>query len=410
MKLPLFFLLSFLFSSTLSAQFGLYQIENGKKEVNIPFKYENGFIVVDILLDGVLPLKFIFDTGAEYTILAKREFTDILGISYEREFKIVGSDLGTVLTAHLAKSLQMKIGKMTVHNQHILVLEDNYLNFEELVGIKIDGILGADFFKNFVVTFDFKQRIINLKEPLNFKSAPKGFQEYPIEVNGNKIYLNMETYLDPEDTKALTLKLLVDTGASLPLLIHTNSDPNVRLPENLILGNIGVGLGGRLNGYLGRIKECKFATFTFKNVITSFQEIKVDKDSSILNNRNGILGNIILDRFTFIIDYHRKKMHFKPNKRYDDNFLFDRSGLSLAAGGNQLDQFTIQYVIKGSPADLAGLQPGDELKSVNRIPVKFFTLRDLSHKFQKRVGKKYRLKIKRNDEKMFFIFRLKDII
>ena len=129
-----------------------------------------------------------------------------------------------------------------------------------------------------------------------------------------------------------------------------------------------------------------------------------------MNNRNGILGNSILDRFTFIIDYHREKIYFKPNKRYKDNFLYDRSGLSLAAGGKHLDQFTIQYVIKGSPADLVGLRPGDKVISINRIPARFFSLKDISNKFQKREGKKIRLKIQRNSEKMIFVFRLKDII
>lgn len=410
LRITLCFLLLFAFASLLLAQQSLYFIENGKKEVDIPFKYENGFIVVDIILEGRLPLKFIFDTGAEYSILAKREFTDVLGVNYEREFNLIGADLSTVLKAYLAKSLRLKMSNLTVLNQHILVLEDNYLNFEELTGTRIDGIIGADLFKNFVVTLDFKRQIINLKEPIQFKKPGKEFKEMPIELSGNKIYINAKTYFGPDDKEGLLLKLLLDTGASLPILIHTNTNPSIQLPENLILGNIGVGLGGRLSGYMGRLKECSFSDFTFKNVITSFQEIRIDKDSSVLNKRNGILGNIILDRFTFIIDYHRQKIYFKPNKRYNDRFLFDRSGLSLAAGGERLDQFTVQYVIKGSPADLAGLQPGDKVKSINRIPTNFFSLKDLSDKFQKREGKRFRLKIRRNGEKMVFIFRLKDII
>ena len=92
-RIAFLFLIFFSFNSVLSAQQSLYIIEKGKKDVDIPFKYENGFIVVNLIINGVLPLKFIFDTGAEYTILAKREFTDVLGVNYEREFNLIGADL-----------------------------------------------------------------------------------------------------------------------------------------------------------------------------------------------------------------------------------------------------------------------------------------------------------------------------
>ena len=66
------------FSNELKGQFTTYHENGNGEKVEIPFEYINGFIVVDIIFEKVLPLKFILDTGAENTILLKRTYTDLL--------------------------------------------------------------------------------------------------------------------------------------------------------------------------------------------------------------------------------------------------------------------------------------------------------------------------------------------
>ena len=50
-----------------------------KKPIELPFEYHNNFIVLNVRMSG-LPMKFIVDTGAEHTIIMKREITDMLGM------------------------------------------------------------------------------------------------------------------------------------------------------------------------------------------------------------------------------------------------------------------------------------------------------------------------------------------
>ena len=63
-----------------NAQTGFY-LTNGKKRADIPFEFVNNFIVITLNFNGKLPLRFIYDTGAEHTILNKREIGDFLGLS-----------------------------------------------------------------------------------------------------------------------------------------------------------------------------------------------------------------------------------------------------------------------------------------------------------------------------------------
>ncbi|MEN9415281.1 MAG: hypothetical protein RLZ62_1585, partial [Bacteroidota bacterium] len=72
-----------------------------------PFEYVNNFIVVTVTLNGTIPLKMIFDTGAEHTVLCRRELSDLLGIRYEREFRLLGADMKTELIAYLARNVRL---------------------------------------------------------------------------------------------------------------------------------------------------------------------------------------------------------------------------------------------------------------------------------------------------------------
>ena len=79
------------------------------KRIELPFVIENDFMVISILLDNVLPLRFIIDTGAENTILLEKEITDMLGVTYRRTFQIRGADVENSLTAYLATGIDLRI-------------------------------------------------------------------------------------------------------------------------------------------------------------------------------------------------------------------------------------------------------------------------------------------------------------
>ncbi|MEZ4892713.1 MAG: hypothetical protein R2778_06810 [Saprospiraceae bacterium] len=73
------------------------------QQVDIPFDFVNNFIIVNLVINNTLTLRMIFDTGAEHTILSKREISDVLNVPYEREFRLMGADLKTEIVAYLAE-------------------------------------------------------------------------------------------------------------------------------------------------------------------------------------------------------------------------------------------------------------------------------------------------------------------
>ncbi|KAA3621612.1 MAG: hypothetical protein DWQ02_27340, partial [Bacteroidetes bacterium] len=352
----------------------------------IPFDYENSFIVVKVVFNNFLPLHFIFDTGAEHTILTKREITDAMGVPYQRQFTILGADLKTILLAYLVQGIRLDVGDLVALNHSILVLEEDYFDFQKFAGIEIQGIIGADITSRFIVEIDYQHQIITLFDPSHFQKPKRNFTEIPVEIERRKPYLRTDALFRKGHLQE-DLRLLIDTGAGLSLLMNTETQDSTDMPENLIRTEIGTGLGGYLEGYFGRIDEITLGDYKLQGVLTNFQDRTPDMNKDFDINRDGIIGNELLSRFKVTLDYVRGKMYLEPNRKYNRKFQFDRSGLVMAAGGKKAARiFYITYVIPGSPAAEAGIQKGDVIKSVNRFPTAIFELSDLYKVFRKKVG------------------------
>jgi C-terminal processing protease CtpA/Prc len=69
--------------------------------------------------------------------------------------------------------------------------------------------------------------------------------------------------------------------------------------------------------------------------------------------------------------------------------------MTFKAKGVRLRRFEITDVRKGSGADVAGIQAGDELISINGIAASEYSLNALNSAFDLRPGKKIRLEIMR---------------
>ncbi len=385
-----------------------FKIPDNRDKVEIPFEFNNNLILLNVVFDQVFPLKFIFDTGSENTILAKREFADLLQIEYQRQFQIYGADMERTLTAYLARGIDLDLPGLTGSGLDILVLEEDYFHFEEYTGLKVHGILGMDLFKIFTIQVDYKKKVLTLYRIDNFQLPSKKFKALDAEIFRGKPYIYAETEL--QDNTKTPIKLLIDTGANLALLLHNNSSEAISLPEQLVPGKIGNGLGGFLEGYLGRVRSLSFDEFYFNNVVSNFQELNDQADSIYTNERNGILGNEILSRFKVIFDLSREKIYFRPEKKYNRGFKFDKSGLTIIASGEFLNEFSVKDIISDSPAAEAGMQKGDKIKSINFMPASIFDLKGLTDKLQKRTGKRIRLIIERDGVKQKVVFRLRDLI
>jgi len=384
--------------NTLSSQDLGSQLLNGADKLKIRFNYNQKFILVDVQFD-ILPLTFILDTGAEHVILFKKEYSDLLGFEYDKRIMLMGADLDQEVYALISRDVSMKLKGSKVVDRDVIILEEDFLHLDKLTGESIDGIIGGRFLRGSVVEIDYKKKKLVFHDKRSFENPGDKFFEYDIEIENHKPYLQSNLTLD--DGEEIDAKILIDTGAALPLLLFLQTHPSLILPENVVQGNLGRGLGGNLVGFLSLLRKLELTDdFKFENLLTSYQDFIAYENPEIYVGRNGLIGNPLLERFHVYIDYVSQKLYLKPykKKKYNKSFEYDKSGLVLYAFGPKLDNFYVKKVIPDSPGAEADIQEGDKLVRIGWQSTKSYTLERIYKKFQKKAGTKIKLTLEREGQ------------
>lgn len=376
-----------------------------KDYITLPFQYSQGFIVVDVVFGYLFPMRFILDTGAEHTILLHKEYTDILNYSYDKEINVIGADISYLLKAWVVRKVPLQFSEGERIMKDIIVLENNILDLSAMTGLNIHGILGVEFLKNYIVDINYKEKVIRLYKSDYSRHQWRKYEPLPLAIYQHKPYLSCAVSLSGK-TESEKLFLL-DTGAALSLLLHTDIDSLSALPSNIIKGTIGKGIGGEIVGYSGKIDRFRFGKTNFENLVTSFQapDSWLDEDEII---REGIIGNYLLDQFRVVFDFPASKLLLKPLKRKLKPLSYDKSGLIIYAFGKDFRNYYIHHVIPGSPAAEAGILKGDVLTHLGIWPSRFYSLNGINNKFSGR-DKDVTLTITRSGIKKQVRFTLRDM-
>ena len=360
-------------------------ILQGKSEVVLPFQYIGGYILIDVYFHNIIPLKFILDTGASNTILFDRYYPEIFGENYSDTLHVVGSDIGSGIEGYIVRNGSFKIKDSKTLIRDYIVLSHDYVNLEERIGVKIDGILGSEFFKRLTLEIDYQRKKLRIHNPDKFKPHKKDVAINTQIING-KPYIPTSINIG---AKEIPINLLLDTGASVSLIINSDSDSLITLPKGSIPGYLGSGLSGDIMGHIGLISLLNLGPIRMQNLFTRFQNISDSTSIDVV--RNGLIGNVLLSKFNMTIDYIKGKVYLKPNKYFKKKIEVDKSGLVLHAIGHELRKYIVHYVYPDSPAAQAGLVKGDIITKVGRCKTKNHRLEEIIKKFRGKSGK--RLKV-----------------
>jgi predicted aspartyl protease len=377
------------------AQLG-FHLKPGQRRVQFPIEIINNLIIVPVVINGQLPLKFILDTGVRTTILTEKAFSDILNLQYSRYIRVAGPGEEKLVEAYITNDVTIDLPGIHGQGHAMLVLEKDYLELRNYLGTDVQGILGYEVFSRFVVEIDYEGRQLTISAPDTFKPRKK-YQQLSIHIEDTKPYVNLPITLQNETR--MEAKLLVDTGASHGLVLDPMSDERVVVPEKHVNSLIGRGLAGTITGKVGRIRSIELGSYLLEDVVTNFpNEGDYGFADSIKSGdvfRHGAVGGDLLRRFTVVFNFPLGRMYLKKNVNFNKKFNYNLSGMTFKAKGVRLRRFEITDVRKGSGAEAAGIQAGDELVSINGIAASQFNLNGINNAFDLKPGKKIRLEIMR---------------
>jgi hypothetical protein len=386
-----------------------FSIVDGQRKVQMPIEIYNNLVVLPVVLNGTLPLKFILDTGVRTAILTQKTFSDILNLPYSRRYTISGPGGEKLVDAYVTNNVTIELPGIMGRGHAMLVLEEDYLQLRNYMGTDVHGILGYELFSRFIVQVDYEKKVLTLTLPEYFRK-PRKYQTLPMKIEDTKPYIITPVVL--QDGTSFNAKLLMDSGASHGLLLDPTTDSRIQAPAQVISSVIGRGLGGEITGKVGRIRSIEIGSYKLMNAIANFPDPNSYTDTLKTGNifRNGAVGGEIMSRFSIIFNFPKEEIYLRKNSSFKKGFHYNLSGLILKARGSQLNIFEISEVRKESAADKAGLLAGDVILSINGVMTQYLSLNHVNGFFNSKPRKKIRLEINRRGERMRKEFMLEDQI
>lgn len=348
-------------------------------------QFTGGVIMFKALLDDVKDsLNFILDTGSGGISL---DSTTVawLGLQPSSPERIIRGVGGTKKVGFL-KNRKLKINDLVVDSLNFHVIDYEVLS--ALYGEKIDGIVGYSILSRYILKIDYEKREITFCSNGTIKYPPGGYLMQP--------RINSLPFMSGKikDNVSRRFNYLFDIGAGLTVLFSKDfmEDSSFLKSKRKQYLKQGEGLGGKVEMYMCVMKELKIGPYKFRAVpINIFDDAYNVTSYPVLG---GLIGNDIFRRFNCILNYNKKQIYISPNKFFRDPFDYAYSGVELYLIDGKV---VIGDIPKGSPADEAGLQAGDEVLAVNKKLG--MSLNDLKQMLQSTYGT-VNVMIKREEELM----------
>ncbi len=261
-------------------------------------------LTVVVRIDGAGPFRFVVDTGADRTVIAE-EVAVALGLQRGRQVMLNG--IVRSLTTDTALVSNFSVGSVVRKNLELPLLPRALL--------QADGYLGLDTVDGLRVTFDFRNRALEIGRPHSrFTSSSSSYQ---IGTNDARLLTEGTSgHLRAVDCYAggVPAAAFIDSGAEVSIGNTALFDALVvRHPTRLDLGNVQVTgvTGGHVSGRLTMVDKIQLQRLEFTNCSLVIVDVPVFDIWGLSNKPALLIGMNYLRQFASVaIDYGLKEIRF----------------------------------------------------------------------------------------------------
>lgn len=337
-------------------------ISCNSKEPNTPIPFEkDGFFYITALLNDSIEGRFVFDTGADGLYIDSTFLSRHPSLIKVQPQSVKMRGAGS--TAHKEIVLLKDSIRVTIDKRNTQIFTDiPIFELTAINGDNIAGIIGNEFLKEQVLCVDNENSTLLILPEVN---AEMYDVDIPFEYVNGRIYFSVKIKL----SNGITIKprLLMDLGCAETVILNTPYYNNKKdqIDDDITYTILhGGALGGNSRGGEFRASSISISDYSLENSIICYS---LDTLGAFSNTHyDGLLGNAILDRFNFAIDYKNNKLYLSKNNKYDEPFLSTSLGFYAMKRGAFA---TVESIYDQCEAFQNGLQLGDTIIKINNREV-----------------------------------------
>mgnify|MGYP000890516214 CR=1 FL=1 len=320
----------------------------------IPFEYDYTGKSIYVSVNGNKPVRFKFDTGSEITAL-NYAYARKIGLKGDSIVEVIGvtgvqkypTSKNNVL--HLSKECALQNITLT----QLSLSDDTNENM-------MQGIIGADILKRYVVSIDYDKKIIQFI-PFGKAFNSQGFEEMTFEHSGDYFpRVNVKIAL-PDGTEVSGLSFL-DTGGEFGYLMSAPyaKEKDVMKKVGKYLQRESYSVNGKGYNYITRVKSFELGGLKTGNFAMDISQSK----TGVINMPGymGMIGFELLKNFNTIIDSKNGKIYFKPNRNFNQPAWFPLNGFIFSENEGKC---FISYMLDEKDANF---EVGDQVLEINGMP------------------------------------------
>lgn len=278
----------------------------------IPIKLERNKTIIPVTIDGVGPLKILFDSGMSFDglMIYNPDLRDSIKLRKMIEVKMPGAGGGEPSTALMDDSASFFVGDLEFKNQKVIVLQNDIYK-----GFPTDGIIGYSILGHHATEIDFDKNIMILHDSKKI-NPDNSWERIPLYFKNNTIpWIDISISVKGEDP--IKLSTYIDCAAGDAILLLKRQEMKFTLPDNLEPVHLGRGLSGDIYGEKGSISKLIIGLYELDEVTAMVAPAEI---RSKQKGADAIIGNDALRRFNLIFNYENKTLYVKPNKYFKEKF------------------------------------------------------------------------------------------
>jgi hypothetical protein len=323
-----------------------------KGAVRLPIQVYFELPLVKAWIGNSPALTFLLDLGLPYSIIDQSIATQ-LGLAPAGQIRRSTRYLGSEFSLVRIPSLLLR----EVEFKDRVFLVTNMIPPSANVQLPIHGVIGNDLFTQDVVQLDMAAEQLRLFSPKAF--SPGG--------DAKKIMLQYqdERLMVPASVDGVDSWLELTSACGDSVMFAANSPTAQALAQRTTAGMDGVSLG-LMYGIPERILRIGALSLDGLVIPSPLAHlVQFPADNPLSRRPAGWLGTGILRRFTVSLDFTQNALYLEPPANPAGPDCYNATGLYVIKNGGEV---IVQQVIKGSPADKAGIMPGDKLAGIHGYP------------------------------------------